>query len=163
MQSITHRLSAARRRAFTLIELIAVIVVLAILSGVAIPKYLDYSERARSSALQGALGGMRSGIANFYANSAIDGTASYPTIAELTAVGNVMQEGVPSNPYNGLNTVIAASQAEATNRTVSGTATGWRYFVDNSADPPVAILYANSADETRVDDGTGTNENANEL
>ncbi|MEM1424680.1 MAG: prepilin-type N-terminal cleavage/methylation domain-containing protein [Planctomycetota bacterium] len=163
MHHFTNRIGRAHRRAFTLIELIAVIVVLAILSGVAIPRYLDYSERARSSALQGALGGMRSGIANFYANSALDGTASYPTIAELTAVGTVMQEGVPSNPYNGLSTVIAASQAEANNRTVSGTAAGWRYFVDNSADPPVAVLYANSSDETRVDDGTGANENANEL
>ena len=34
------------RRAFTLVELIAVIVVLAILAGVAIPKYFDFRERA---------------------------------------------------------------------------------------------------------------------
>jgi prepilin-type N-terminal cleavage/methylation domain-containing protein len=40
-----------RPRAFTLIELIAVIVVLAILVGVAIPRYVDYSRRAESSAL----------------------------------------------------------------------------------------------------------------
>lgn len=38
-------------RAFTLIELIAVIVVLAILSAVAIPRYLDFSERASASSL----------------------------------------------------------------------------------------------------------------
>ncbi|GAB4548467.1 MAG: hypothetical protein Tsb0013_09070 [Phycisphaerales bacterium] len=152
-----------RRRAFTLIELIAVIVVLAILSGVAIPKYLDYSARARSSALQGALGGVRSGIANFYANSAIEGTTAYPTLAELTQVGTVMQEGIPTNPYNGLNTVIAASQAEATNRTVSGTAAGWRYFVDNASNPPVAVFYANTDDQTRVDDGNGSFETSNDL
>ena len=33
-------------RAFTLVELIAVIVVLAILAGVAVPRYFDYRERA---------------------------------------------------------------------------------------------------------------------
>jgi prepilin-type N-terminal cleavage/methylation domain-containing protein len=35
---------------FTLVELIAVIVVLAILAGVAIPRYLDHSQRARATA-----------------------------------------------------------------------------------------------------------------
>jgi len=35
-----------RARGFTLVELVAVIVVLAVLAGVAIPKYFDYSNRA---------------------------------------------------------------------------------------------------------------------
>lgn len=39
------------RRAFSLIELIAVIVVLALLAGVAIPKYLDSSFQARAAAV----------------------------------------------------------------------------------------------------------------
>lgn len=163
MNLALHHQRSVARRAFTLIELIAVIVVLAILSGVAIPKYLDYSERARSSALQGTLGGVRAGMGNFYADSSVSGTAAYPTLAQLTTPGTVMQESIPANPYNGLNNVIAATLAEANNRTVSNTAAGWRYFVDNASDPPVAIFYANSDDETRVDDGSNGFEDSNDL
>lgn len=151
------------RRAFTLIELIAVIVVLAILAGVAIPKYLDYSDRARSSALQGTLGGIRAGIANFYANSSIDGEASYPTLAELTTVGTVMQESMPPNPYTGRSDVVAATLAQANARSPVAGGAGWAYFVDNTADPPVAIFYANSEDETSVDDDQGEAITANDL
>ncbi len=149
-------------RAFTLIELIAVLVVLAVLSGVALPKYFDYSARAKSSALQGALGGVRSSLANFFSNSVIEGTAAYPTLAELTTSGDVLMDEMPINPYNGLSNVIAATGAEAAARTVSGTA-GWRYYVDNTQDPPVAVFYANSDDETKVSDGAGDFKTANDL
>lgn len=37
-------------RAFTLIELIVIIIVLAVLAGVAIPKYVDYSQKAKVTA-----------------------------------------------------------------------------------------------------------------
>ena len=98
----------AKRRAFTLIELIAVIVVLAILSGVALPKFFDYSAQAKVSACKGAIGGVRAGIANFYANTALTGTARYPTYSELTTTGTVMQEPIPENPYNGDSDVLDA-------------------------------------------------------
>ncbi len=38
-------------RAFTLVELIAVIVVLAIMAAIAVPRYFDYTTRARASAV----------------------------------------------------------------------------------------------------------------
>ena len=153
----------AKKRAFTLIELIAVLVVLAVLSGVALPKYFDYSARAKSSALQGGLGGVRSAMANFFSNSVVEGTTAYPTLAELTTAGSVLMDEMPVNPYNGLSNVIAATSVEAAARTVSSTAAGWRYYVDNSADPPVAIFFANSDDETKVSDGSGGFKTANEL
>lgn len=111
-------------RAFTLIELIAVIVVLAILSGIAIPKYFDYAAKAKESATKGALGGMRSSIANYYASRAVAGTPQYPSISQLTTVGTVLQEAVPTNPYNNSNAVKTATWA--TTPPVSGTE-GWAY------------------------------------
>lgn len=151
------------KRAFTLIELIAVLVVLAVLSGVALPKYFDYSSRAKSSALQGGLGGVRSAMANFFSNSVIEGTAAYPTLNELSTAGTVLTDELPANPYNGLSNVISATAQEAAARTISQQAAGWRYYVDNASDPPVAIFYANTDDDTKVSDGAGDFKAANEL
>jgi prepilin-type N-terminal cleavage/methylation domain-containing protein len=47
---MTRRLQPTRQ-AFTLVELIAVIIVLAILAAVAVPRYFDYRDRALASAM----------------------------------------------------------------------------------------------------------------
>jgi prepilin-type N-terminal cleavage/methylation domain-containing protein len=125
---MVHRITR-QYRGFTLIELIAVIVVLAILAGVALPKYFDYAAKAKESACMGVLGGVRAGIANFYANTAINGSAAYPTLLQLQTVGTVMQEDVPENPYNGSG-VIQAAVWNAADPPVSGTA-GWNYDATN--------------------------------
>lgn len=153
------------RRAFTLIELVAVMVVLAVLSGVAIPKYFNYSDRANTSALQGVLGGMRTGIANFYSDSSISGTAAYPTFAQLTTLGTVMQEALPNNPYNKLSSVADITVlASATNRVVANATTiGWNYYVDNSATPPVAYFWANDMTNTTALNSAGAAIPANNL
>lgn len=142
---------ASRRRGFTLIELIAVVVVLAILAGVALPKYFDWADQAKLSACEGALGGVRAGIANFYANQAMSGSAQYPTASELSTIGTVMQEAIPENPYNGLKTVKSTTTAsDATNRVTDGT-TGWYYYIDDATTPTTYAFWANS-DTAGVDE-----------
>lgn len=96
------------RRAFTIIELIGIIIFLAILSAIVVPMYFRYAAETKESATKSALGGMRTSIANFYANSAVVGKPTYPTLEQLTTVGTVMQERVPRNPYNRSSAVRAA-------------------------------------------------------
>lgn len=122
--------------AFTLIELIVVIVVLAVLSAVAVPKYIDYSANAKSATCKGVLGNVRTAIANFYANSAVSGTAAYPTLAQMQANGTVLQDIVPANPFNGSATIAAATWAATP--PVSG-AHGWNY------DAATGRFWANSS------------------
>lgn len=148
-------LANRRRLGFTLIELIAVIVVLAILAGVAVPRYFDYTDRARTSAVQGTLGNVRSAIQNFYANASLSGTPAYPTLTQLQTIGTVLQDQMPLNPYNNLATITSATSAEWTARTVGGSA-GWRYFVDNSTTPPTYGFYINSTANTTVPNAAGT-------
>ncbi|MCH8152465.1 MAG: prepilin-type N-terminal cleavage/methylation domain-containing protein [Planctomycetes bacterium] len=138
------------RKGFTLIELIAVVVILAILVGVALPRYFDYAAQARDAACRGTLGGVRAGIANFMANEVITiGTAAYPTLVQLEALGTVMQEAIPDNPYdsganpNDVHTATAGEAAARTAPVVAGTG-GWAYYLDNSLTPPAYTFWANT-------------------
>ncbi|MCP3905413.1 MAG: prepilin-type N-terminal cleavage/methylation domain-containing protein [Planctomycetes bacterium] len=141
--------SRAIRKGFTLVELMAVIVILAILAGVALPKYFDYAQQAKDASVKGTLGGVRAGCANFYANAVTSGTAAYPTLLELETGGDVMQESVPDNPYDtgaNPNDVHVATVAEATARTtpVAAGTGGWAYYLDNTLTPPAFTFYANT-------------------
>lgn len=158
-------LTRTRRSAFTLVELVAVMVVLAVLAGVAMPKYFNYADKAKTSALQGSLGGLRTGVANFFANASTAGTPAYPVMNDWNTAGGVMQEALPPNPYNNLNNIRRInSRADANNRVVRNTNNfGWNYYFDNNANPPVAIIWANSNANTTATDNAGRTLRANQL
>ncbi len=140
--------NSAIRAGFTLIELMAVVLILAILAGVALPRFFDYQVRAREAACKGTLGGVRAGVANWYADQAFTPTGpSYPTLANLTTIGTVMQEKIPDNPYGGApdpGAVAVAVKADADGRDLVGAAGigGWAYF-DGTGGVP-AVFYANT-------------------
>ena len=58
---------------FTLVEVIAVLVILGILAAVAIPKFFDMQDTARQKALAGAIGELNGQVALAFAQNALNG------------------------------------------------------------------------------------------
>ncbi|MFO7597632.1 MAG: prepilin-type N-terminal cleavage/methylation domain-containing protein [Desulfocurvibacter africanus] len=81
---------------FTLIELIAVIVILGLLAVVAVPRYIDLQDEAAAAAAQGVAGGLASAFAlNFAACAA--GNAGCVAVTNCTDGGGLLQGGLPAN------------------------------------------------------------------
>lgn len=156
--------SAHLRRGFSLLEVLAVVIVLGILAAIAVPQFVGVTDEARTSSLQSTLSGARSAIASYRSTAVINGSDPYPTLTQLNTDGAVFKFEMPANPFTGVAGVQAVNSTQAASRSViSPTAFGWNYFVDNSATPPTAVFYANSSDETTAGDGSGGLADANEL
>jgi prepilin-type N-terminal cleavage/methylation domain-containing protein len=116
------------QRGFTLVELVIIIVILGILAAVAIPKYQDISSEAKEAAARSTLGSLRSGITIFYANQAVTtGTASWPSLGDLEASGTVMEQTIPSNPYQASANAPDSIVIGVTMGTIVGARGGWAY------------------------------------
>ena len=100
------RATLRRTRAFTLVELLIVIVVLAVLAAIAIPKFADSGSRSKDSSLKSDLQIVRSAVDQFKTD-----TGAYPAaLADLTssttpgggkdAAGNAVPF-TPTTPFHG--------------------------------------------------------------
>lgn len=88
--------------AFSLFELILIIIlIIAILSAIAIPKFISLKEEANKASCDGNVAAIRAALTAFYANTAAAGEARFPSsLYERTFVENYFADGVlPQCPF----------------------------------------------------------------
>jgi len=81
------------RHAFTLIELIAVMVILAIMAGVAIPKYVNASTQAKDSADKSAIDGIQSAMRMAFLDHQQNNSPSSEYITSVDQIPDLMVTG----------------------------------------------------------------------
>ncbi|PKN65419.1 MAG: prepilin-type cleavage/methylation domain-containing protein [Deltaproteobacteria bacterium HGW-Deltaproteobacteria-12] len=73
---LRNQRNVRNQNGFTLIEIIAVLVILGILAAIAVPKYIDLQKDARIKVAQSALGALQSTATMIYAKQLLNGTAN---------------------------------------------------------------------------------------
>ena len=68
---------------FTLVEIIAVLILLGILAAVAVPRYIDLQDQARISAAQAAIAEMKGQAATAYGKVLLSNSGSTPSLADI--------------------------------------------------------------------------------
>lgn len=152
------------RSAFSLLEVLVVVLILGILAAVVVPRFAGATDDARSSATEATVAGVRTALAAYRARAVMRGEAPFPSLEQLITPGVVMTDVPPANPFTKVARVQGVSRAQGEARAVVNPGgAGWNYFVDNTSDPPVVIFYANCEHATTVPDGRGGTLTANQL
>jgi len=100
---------AKNEKGFTLIEIIAVLVIMGILAAVAIPKFFDLQARARQKAIYTALSEMKVRVNQRFASALLDGQAVGSVLYAESLVGtNLGQDFDISNwAWNATSTQVS--------------------------------------------------------
>jgi len=89
-----------RQFGFTLIEMVAVIIILAIMAATALPKFVNLSQEARLSSINGLAGGMRSAMALAKAQYLVMNSAAVSAVAMNGTNVAVISYGGPAGVSN---------------------------------------------------------------
>lgn len=84
------------RRAFTLLELIAIVVVLAVIAGIALPRYMDMAAHANSASEVGVVKSVKSSLSMYRMNGSASGTVQWPATLDARPAVSV---ATPMEPF----------------------------------------------------------------
>jgi prepilin-type N-terminal cleavage/methylation domain-containing protein len=128
-----------RRSAFTLIEVLIVVVIMAILAATIIPQFTDSTKDAKTSTAKMNLATLRSQIQLYRTQHAgLNPTAALVELTQVTDINGATGSGatfvygpylrqVPTNPFTNLNTVTTTTSDPLT--TAPAGTGGWIYNV----------------------------------
>ncbi len=134
---LTRPSARQRNAAFTLVELVVVIVVLGILGSIALPRFIDFSDASKRAATEEGLIYLREQIQLTYLKSAVNGSKpDYPSIGALRTLTNGNR---PVNPYSSdeknESRILRIGNNTASAQVGAG---GWAY------NPTTGAIWANS-------------------
>jgi type IV pilus assembly protein PilA len=106
------------QKGFTLIELMIVVAIIAILAAIAIPQYNDYTARAQLTEAFTLASGMKTPIAEAYAQDSAAGSCVIPTGAVTT--GKYVESLAPTAPGADTCGIQATMKTAGVNTKVAG-------------------------------------------
>ena len=116
-----------KNKGFTLIELIVVLVLLGLIAAVAVPKYLDMTQKARENSLKSNLSSVRGAINLAYSQSVLENApspGSYPsTISGSMFETNVVPDDIMT-PTNDVRIVTGSVTSDNSGGWVYNPSTG---------------------------------------
>ncbi len=131
---------AKKRNAFTLIEVLIVVIIMAVLAATIIPQFSSSTEDAKSSTLDFNLHTIRSQIEMYkvhhlgkapsltdFARQMTEKTNVQGGFTGDTAYGPYIQNQIPANPFNHSSAVVAVAAAGVVPTGVVAGDAGWQY------------------------------------
>lgn len=118
-----------KQQGFTMIELIAVIVILGILAAVAVPRFVDLSDAARQAAVSGAAGALGSASALNHAENIADDANLDPNLAPVTVTNcthtaNLLEGGLDTTQFTITAAAVGTNEGDTATCTVADATDG---------------------------------------